>query len=344
MLAELSSERSTPRKLNTPSKKATPKSSAYSNATPARPVVGTPTANSGQRRVAAQVEKEAGQTASAPKSLPPKLERRGPASATPVQTQSTLPAKSRSVPSRNQSVSSVQSPFDPTGKDHTSLKGTALRMVVPRENGIAPNPTERSPLLARNVMRIPTIVMDGEALLPPIVSPSPGQPTSKINGHGATDLTVQRIRRIPHRTKPGMNGRSTASVRSVVSTDIDAQSTASSRSRKRKLENRTPQGPKTRTANGASKVTNNHDNAKDSFRGASSNAPSSRSVSIASGPRKLSRISSVTKQANGARGAVSVDSRKDTSSNASRSNKGQPRKLRNGRRTETAQDDRISTK
>ncbi|KAF2162068.1 hypothetical protein M409DRAFT_69301 [Zasmidium cellare ATCC 36951] len=362
LMAELSSDRRTPRKLNTPStspvvsKKATPNRSTAVNGTPARAIIRTPAANSGQRRLPVQKGNEAytrpnDQTSSAPRSLPPKLEKRGPVNgATPKTTNGPSPIVSRSVPNRTSSVSSVESPFDPTGQDPMALKGAMLRLSAPRMKSVAPNPTEQSPLVSRSVKRIPTIVMNGEALLPAIMSPTPSQPPPKANGHGGLELTKQRLKRVPQRPKPGMNGRSTNSARSAMSTEVDAQSTTSSRSRKRKFEDRTPNRPKTRPANGVSKPDHHNNNSTSNYRRTSSYAPSSRSVSVASGPRKLSRISSVAKQPNGTRGAMSVDSRKETSSNTSRSTSGQkgrpPKLATNGHRTakDKEKNDSMATK
>lgn len=359
-MAELSSERRTPRKLNTPSTSpATSKKSALhrgaglSNGTPARVVVLTPAANSGQRRQPFQNGIESNtrpieQTSSAPRNVPLKLEKRGQGkTATPKASNGNSPVVTKSVPIRTSSVSSVESPFDSTGKDPLELKGATLRMSAPRTKGIAPNPTEQSPLVSRSVKRVPTIVMNGKGLSPPIMSPTPSQLLPKVNGHGGLELTTQRVKRVPQRPKPGMSARSTNSARSTIGTETDAQSTASSRSRKRKFADRTSNRSTTGPPNGASNIADN--NTTSNFRRTSSYAASSRSVSVAGGPRKLSRISSVVKAPNGSRGPMSVDLRKDTSSsNTSRSANGQqkprpPKLATNGHRTAKARNDTIAT-
>lgn len=224
-----------------------------------------------------------------------------------------------------------------------ALKGAAVRMLAPISQGIAPNPTERSPLMSKNGKHVPMILTNGDALLPPIKSPTPNGAAHAINGSNGLKLTTQRIKKVPHRPRPRVHGRSKIIPRSIASTDIDAESTTSSRSRKRKLEDRTLHRPKTRTTNGISNSIENDTDPTPNFRRTSTNAPSSRSASVASGPRKLSRISSVAKQGNGVRGRMSVDSRKDTSSNASRSAKGPPRKLALSHRSEKVHSDKVST-
>ncbi|CAK4034660.1 hypothetical protein DOTSEDRAFT_41560 [Lecanosticta acicola] len=235
------------------------------------------------------------------------------------------------------------SPFDAAEQPYSAHEKGPLQMRAPKSIDNSENPHENSPLAVRDGSRVAQTGISGVGTHPSLILPTIGQENQSVGaaekGH---ELTVEHVRLIPRQVRPRpRHGVHALQTRSTAGAGVDSHSAASSGSRKRKLEDRTPRIQKRAIINGSKDlraVTTpcGYDEVQRrvysrSSAGKSSAATSqagSPSVSVASGgPRKLSRISSVKKQSIGSTGSVSVvDSRRVVGTEQKR----RPQKLRRG--------------
>ncbi|EME47040.1 hypothetical protein DOTSEDRAFT_41559 [Dothistroma septosporum NZE10] len=249
---------------------------------------------------------------------PPKLERRSIEDSTPASPPSLSVTMLSAEPHR--AMSRAASPS--SAKDTCSK--TRFRTAIHLSPADA---AARLSLSTRGGKQGLTITVNGVAPNPPFVSPSLGKenrPLSRANLNRANRLRVIDDQQKSVSTEPQSIVKATANHSSQVNgsrgannVDTDNGSTVSVQSRKRKMQDRTPKkqrnshrsvekavrGP-ANTSNGAARPVLGRSPTSHS---SAISHTTSRSGSVASGPRKLSRVGSVVKVRSGDGGTTSID-------------------------------------
>lgn len=258
-VAELSAERRTPRKLNTPSKSAAKTGARSTSNVHAL----KPSANQSIPRQS--VMDSNGDELPGPRSqlklrsVPQKFDHRTPAGR-PLGEKNSLerPVTTNGLPQNGSMSSSHTSPFDASSQTDPKSPDRKFRMSSLTDKDIMPNPTEASPSVTRSGAKRGQTTINGISA-PPKISFDKTRYETKENGNLDAADTV-----------------STA----------DTESVASAPSRKRKFAGRTPGQAKKHLVDGLPPAK-------------PSNTAPSRTGSIAgstaSGPRKLNQVSSIAR-------------------------------------------------
>lgn len=261
-----------------------------------------------------------------PSSAPPKLERRSLDGYRKAPSQRPLGITCNGVPPHHTPVR-VASPFD--SMDTAAEGQHGVRMRIPLTQGLVMQQGIKSPLNTRDSNQQTSIHVNDVVANPAIVSPSLGKenrPLSRANLakadrlHATTSEHHNSVQSTARLSATAKHNRHMNGIRTIDGTDTDNGSTVSAQSRKRKMQDRTrrkarrnhssalraaPEADK--TPNGVARPTLERSSTSHS---STISRTASGTASVASGPRKLSRVSSVVKVRNGNGGMTSIDGKR----------------------------------
>lgn len=334
-LGKLPEERRTPRKLKTSRRSpAVMQLSASGTGTVVQPTPAVsstkaPFVNSEHSRQTAHVNGRSATQANirsprVPAGVPLNLESRDAGKPTPASSKPPRSIARDALPLRAVS-SGIGSSFDWTNAGPLAQHNSATRM--PLVNNATFQQNLRIPPSMRDDDQGLAISVNGFAPNPAFVSPSLGKENRPLSRANLANLYVLDVDNEHHKVVSTARSIATANHNRRVNathgskgTDIDNGSTTSTKSRKRKMQDRTPKKARShrpaaqaglpgsaKTPSGAARPLLGRSSTS---RSSTISHATSRTASIASGPRKLSRVSSVVKVRNGNGGTTSIDGKR----------------------------------